>query len=373
LECLTPSSRGIKITQCGDQPVVSLGPSRRWSQPREEQLGPASLGVEAIYTGDMTQQEERGTELRARALLQAEFGCELHRVPSRPIPTVDYRDTTRLRSVEVKQLTSEPYNDLNAAFRKHWRWDSSSLSGRWTVIIDQPTLSSLLEPVPHFPDDDAEMIAHYSAAGLTVTTKAEREAEWRANHPGPIEQPPRLIGLGPDLKRHLITLERHGINSRDEAWRRADSPELLNALRFISVRTGDAFFQRRDIVCGEKSGIDIVLAAACVRTGRADTVAERIDLWLASDDSGNLRDSLANESGTEHHAVLVLDASTEPEWKAAIHQGLEFCPTMPISLPNEIDVLWFIIGPVACRYNPSTGWRSTLTPDADLYGSHLTL
>src|SRR5437762_3405404 len=54
------------------------------------------------------------------------------------------------------------------------------------------------------------------------------------------------------------------------------------------------------------------LVAASVRTKRADTLVQRIDLWLASEHSQNLRASLANESGTERHAVLVFDALTEP-------------------------------------------------------------
>jgi hypothetical protein len=312
----------------------------------------------------MMLEPERDSELEARSLLQAEFGCELVRVPTGSIPTPDYREPSGRRSIEVKRLTSQQYRQLGAD-RNTRHWDSANLSGRWAVLIERSTLSSILEPVPPFPDDDPETIAYYTAHGFRVRTRAEREAEWRANHPGPAQPTtPRLKDLGRDLDPHLLILEQHGVTSTRAAVHMAADPRIMTALRFIEARTNGAICIRQDLLPGQIPGIDIALASSYVRTDRADRIVQRVELWLASSECENLKTSLANEIGMERHAVLVFDAGTEPEHRAATKQGLEFCPTIPISLPDEIDVLWLIVGPIACRYSPSMGWRSVKTlPD----------
>lgn len=68
--------------------------------------------------------------------------------------------------------------------------------------------------------------------------------------------------------------------------------------------------------------------------------------------------------GTERHAVLVFDAQTEPEYQSAVEQGTEFCPSIELDLPGEITVLWFILGPIACRFRAGDGWRTTAMPDS---------
>jgi len=44
------------------------------------------------------------------------------------------------------------------------------------------------------------------------------------------------------------------------------------------------------------------------------------------------------------------------EAPAAREQGIAFRPTKPLDLPPEIDVLWFILGPVTCRSSLAEGW-----------------
>ena len=163
-------------------------------------------------------EDEDAAELRARALLEREFGCGLVRIAPTTEPTVDYRSVDSARSVEVKQITSEAYRDLSAAFRAARHWDSPVLSGRWSVLIDRPTLSTVLAPRPSFPEDDPELIADSEASGMRVQRKAEREAEWRASHLGPRQEMPRLEDLGRDLEPHLTVLESHGISSTRGAW-----------------------------------------------------------------------------------------------------------------------------------------------------------
>ncbi|MGH9245360.1 MAG: hypothetical protein ACRD29_13785, partial [Acidimicrobiales bacterium] len=156
--------------------------------------------------------DEDSAELAARALLEREFGCPLIRIPPAAVPTVDYRTEDPARGVEVKQITSEAYRDLSAASRTARHWDSTILTGRWSVLIERPTLSTVLAPMPRFADDDPDLIAHYEASGMRVRRKADREAEWRARHPGPRQATPRLKDLGRDVEAHLALLEQGDIS-----------------------------------------------------------------------------------------------------------------------------------------------------------------
>lgn len=278
---------------------------------------------------------------------------------------MDYRLPDGSVGVEVKRITDSIYNELTNAFGRGDHLDSSVLAGRWTVMIDRPTLSTSLEPVPRFPDDDDATISELEAVGMTVQRKAEREAEWRATHPGPRRLSPRLARLGPDLESHLAVFENYGIRSTRGLYPYGQPEDLAAAVVAISRRTCGAIRHRHEPSSGQSPGVDIALASGYVRTGRADTMVGRIQLWLESDLSKNLRHSLANEPpGAERHAVLCFDASTEPEFIAASEQGTDFCPTADLQLPPEIHVLWFLLGPVACRYTPGAGWRSYDSPPA---------
>jgi hypothetical protein len=88
----------------------------------------------------------------------------------------------------------------------------------------------------------------------------------------------------------------------------------------------------------------------------------RIERWFEEGLGRNLIDSLATEPGAVRHAILVFD-STEPESRSAIEEGLGFCPSVAPILPDVIDVLWFILGPVACRFMVGEGWSSRRVPN----------
>lgn len=306
--------------------------------------------------------DEDAAELAARAVLEREFGCPLVRIAPAAVPTVDYRTMDPARGVEVKQITSEAYRDLSAAFRASRHWDSKILTERWSVLIERPTLSTVLAPMPRFPDDDLDLIAHYEASGMRVQRKAEREAEWRACHPGPKQVTPRLKDLGRDLESHLAVLEQNGVSCTRGAWSVGTDEDVRRALWLIAARTGDAICMRHELLAEQRTGVDVHLSSGYVRTEQADTVVERIELWFASDDSANLKASLANEEHGERHAVLIFDSYTEPEYETVTKQGLAFCPTSGLSLPYEVDVLWFILGPVACSFCAAKGWRTVLMP-----------
>jgi hypothetical protein len=308
--------------------------------------------------------DETSEELRARALVERELGRSLDRITPASIPTVDYRLPDGSVGIEVKRITSELYNDLTSAFRCAGHLDSSELTGRWTVMVERPTLSTSLDTIPPFPPDDESLIADLERDGFVVQRKVDRVAEWRASHPGPKRRSPRLALLGDDLEPHLAVLEQYGIGSTRGTHPFGQPQDLAAALYAIYVRTNGALCHRHEPLSGQQPGVDVALSSGYTRTGRADTMVGRIDLWLNSGLSANLSASLRNEpSGTERHAVLVFDANTEPEYVSASEQGTAFCPSADLQLPPEIDVLWFILGDVACRYDATSGWRSTRAPD----------
>ena len=147
-------------------------------------------------------EKETTEESQARALLEREWGCQLDRIAPRipSIPTVDYRTSDGSKGCEVKRITNANYIELSAPFtrlpRRTVPFDSERLTGRWSVIIDQPTLSTSLALVPGFRDDDPQRIADLESYGIRVLgSRADREATWRSAHPGPRIRTPRLKQL----------------------------------------------------------------------------------------------------------------------------------------------------------------------------------
>jgi hypothetical protein len=162
-------------------------------------------------------------------------------------------------------------------------------------------------------------------------------------------------------------LEEHGHATARGLHYYGQPPELATAVVEITRRTGGAMCLRREPLGDDRPGIDIVLGSSYLRTEHANTIVARVDLWLRSDWSENLLTSLGNEPpGAERHAVLVFDAETEPEYHSAVEQGTAFCPTVHLDMPEAIDVLWFILGPIAARFAPSEGWTTVLMPDAPI-------
>jgi hypothetical protein len=305
--------------------------------------------------------------LQARALLEREWRCHLNRVAPRSIPTVDYRTQDGSKGCEVKRITNADYIKLDAVFTGVVPFNSERLTGRWSVIIDKPTLSTSLAPVPNFPDNDPQRITDRESRGLLVPHRDDRETAWRAEHPGPSTPTPKLKQLGQDLEQHLVVLEQNGLKTTRGVSPFGKRPALSDRIRAIERRTAGAWCLRRVPLPDESPGVDVVLGSSSVRTGRANTIVNRLDLWLRSDQSMNLRQSLSNEEvGTQRYAVLVFDAQTEPEHKAALEQGTMFCPTIDLQLPEPIDALWFILGPIACRFMPADKWRTVPMPGATL-------
>jgi hypothetical protein len=174
-----------------------------------------------------------------------------------------------------------------------------------------------------------------------------------------------LAKLGQDLAPHLAVLERHDLSTTRGLYAFTLTGELALAVAAISDRTCGAVCTRVDLAEGPPPGVDVLLMSGYVRTDDANTLADRVGVWLSSDLSANLCRSLGNEPGPARRlAALVIDGRSEPEYVAAVRQRTAFCPTASISLPVEVDELWLVIGPVACHYSDATGWRAVDMPDA---------
>jgi hypothetical protein len=57
------------------------------------------------------------------------------------------------------------------------------------------------------------------------------------------------------------------------------------------------------------------------------------------------------------HGVLSFDSS-EPEFWSVQEAGVACVPTLVLTLPSEIDVLWCLIGSILLRYESEQGWQS---------------
>lgn len=244
-------------------------------------------------------------------------------------------------------------------------YDSAVMTQRWSVIVSEESLSERLAPVPNFPSDPPESeIANWADRGFTVVRRAEREAEWLQEHSlAPRKQLP-IKNLARDIEPHLVQLETFGIrqtrsyNLPDSTA--ADRRSAESALWAVWRRTNNSICMAHDVLPGESPGIDLHFSYGLVRTGDADVIAMRVQMWLDSEVSTNLIASLEGVQAEVRHAALWLSAEGETE--SAREQGTDFCPTRPMRLPTPIDVLWIFIGPIVLRFDGS--WTSSaLIPD----------
>lgn len=278
--------------------------------------------------------DESATELRARAVIEAQLGRPLQRLHATTgAPIADYRTAEGDVAVEVKEVTSKEFREMGKAFAREMTMRADHrLTSRWEVFIERPDLST------EFPIGPMA-----GAAGPSI----------------------RLKGLVDELVEHFAVLDRHGVHAMGHLPWPGPEPhtpaEVAAAIRAINARTAGSLCFRRDPIAGYDSTgcIELRLTTGSVRTLNPDTIVDRLKLWLPHPDNDNLRESLANEpAGTERHAFLVIDGAVEPQARSAAEVGVTFGPTRPISLPEEIDVLWFLLSSLASRYDPDSGWRT---------------
>ena len=189
----------------------------------------------------------------------------------------------------------------------------------------------------------------------------ERRREWIAAHPVR-RSVPRLKNLGRRLEPHLLVLEQHDVfDTWGRSWWAQQNREVAEALRYIAQQTNGVVCQGFPVPVDRHGGVTVQRAWASLRTGQPNSLVTRIEAWFEAGFGTNLVESLATEIGAVRHAVLVFD-STEPEGQVAIDQGLNLCPSKAPALPDVINVLWFILGPVACRFVIGDGWTSYRVP-----------
>lgn len=235
--------------------------------------------------------DESPAELRARAVVEHQLDRPLVRIPSiTGQAVVDYRTAEEDLAVEVKEVTSEAFRATGAAFASEvTRLDDPHLTGRWGLTLMRPELSGLW-PSPH----------------QRMTALPEPAV--------------RLKGLAADLVEPFVTLERFGATTTDIPLPPPHmDPELAQALATIHRRTHGALCYRNDPDPGEPGGIELMLAHVSTRTGLADVLVDRLELWLAD-------------------------------------------PNRILQLGPDIDVVWILVGPVAGRDTAADGWRTWLAP-----------
>lgn len=254
---------------------------------------------------------------------------------------------------EMKLVTSEEFVEIR---KRRLRWfPSTKLGKHWSVLLEAPTMGDKFRQMPDFADDDAETIAALEAEGFTVVRKAEREAAWRERFSGRKLAIPRIGRReAGELELRFLVLEHGGIaNTRGAEPQTSEEREALWAIRRL---THGAICVAHEPF-GDGPGIEIRVGWGYPRTGDPNALAFRVQAWLDSHLGSNLRLSLRQGGFAGRHAVLSFDAS-EPEFWSAQEAGVAFVPTLALTLPAEIKVLWCLIGSILLRYESEQDWQS---------------
>jgi hypothetical protein len=294
--------------------------------------------------------ERRATEAVGRVLERT-----LRRYEDEPDgdDSLDYIDDEN-EAYEMKSVTPEEYEELRAQ-RSRWH-GSRQLAMQWSILLRAPTMDDKFRPMPDFPEDDAATITAIEADGVfRVTRKEEREAEWTARYSGSRVPIARIRKREAKLlEQNLLVLEQAGLTDTRGAVRLRD--EERRAIAEVHRLTRGAICMARPAPPGG-GGIRIKVGWGYIRENDPNVLAFRVQRWLDSPLGANLAYSLRQSRFARRHGVLTFESS-EPEYWSAAEAGLAFVPTVHLTLPPEIDVLWCLIGPVLLCYDPEQGWRS---------------
>lgn len=302
----------------------------------------------------------------ADRLLTSVLGVGFGPISETATPTADLVSADGAHLAEVKRVTSSSLRELSHATSDNAKTtrDVAELTRRWMVALDATINSDSLPPMPKFAGPVAAERVAWESEGFTVATRAEREAEFRKQHPGPKKETVRVNGLIDDLIPYLKVLEVNRSPGDSYSWRHwFKTDEVSIAQRAILARTGGGHVSSF-VVTEAPAGIDILLGWGYTRTERPNTIAGRVQTWLDSGLSTNLRDSL-RPAGVDvtRHAVLVFDALSEPEFELASTDP-SFVPTANLNLPPEVDTIWAVFGERALAYSAGAGWAAHPVPAA---------
>lgn len=313
-------------------------------------------------------EKEKPSERLARERLEPILGIRLERVKEDDRPSPDYWCIIHdgRAGFEVKQIASPDWLRLRAGFGQlETERATSDLSKHWLIALPAELAAGRLEPAPRFPEDNEAQIAHLADFGLTVVRKAERIAKFEHHRQ---EKPTEfgLKGIIDDLIPDLQILEAHGITTTRGPM--PSDPGGAQAQQRIAGRTRNAIClaSSADPAAGVPSGVFLSMSYGYVRTSRADSIADRIQAWFDTESRSrrNLIQSLEREEYDQGHAVLVFD-DLEPEFRPA-QDADTFLPTLPLSLPVPVDVVWALLGDCTLRYSTSEGWSEHRSRSADV-------
>ncbi len=313
----------------------------------------------------MGQREETQLPIVKEAIEKHER-VTLHRLEPNPQhgPTADFEGTrsdgTRL-SVEHKELVPGDFLALSQAVRDYPPYTSQMLSRTWWVAVSEDPLSERIKPMPNFPDDPPqEEIDSWEEAGFKTVLKAEREEQHRRRNTLRRRPQVQIKNLGQDIENDLAVLESlevYSVPSRQRLDNEQDELTRRQTEHRIRHRTHNAIISSHEPHEEfEKPGVVVHFSWGYTRGLDPNEIAERIQLWLDSDESANLKASLLASDADQRHAALFL--STDAMAETAKEQGDKFVPTAPLSLGDSIDVVWAFVGPAVLRYQ-SGSWLRT--------------
>jgi len=305
----------------------------------------------------MSGTDEDASEVEARVAIEGALGVRLDRVaPRSEGATHDYdlvMQDVRI-AIEVKRATSREFRHITSAAGDVEFFNSSRLSNYWWVVVEAPTLGDKLPSMPEIPDvgpEDGNIQSPLTT--LRFVPKAERiEQERRRALHRAQWKPPSLKHLGRDIENDLVLLESQGVTTTRGLEGDLD---CQRAIIRIEARTNHGHAMSSTPTGNQSPGVEIVVGSGYVRTGQPDTLAVRLQLWLDSSMSANLRTSLANAVADERHGVLVFDPSTEPEFES-VREWTEL-PSISLQLGDHVDTLWCILGPTTLQYSDSRWQR----------------
>ena len=295
--------------------------------------------------------EEKPSEQLARTHIECVYG------PTRRVqdtgataPICDYRGDNC--SFEVKEIVAAAFREIRSQLQGQSFFCCADLTRHWSISIEVPTSAERFRPIPEFPDDPD--ITDFQVLGYRVATKKERIAEFevvRDAEPPPF---PGLRKLTKDVAPLLKTLEKRGITeTRSKPF--DSSAELSRALYSFEAMTRGSIGISHEQSVDLPAGIQYHSNFGQVRTSRPETLVTRIQGWLDSPDSTNLCASLANEVGRKV-GVLVFDQHNEPEFQSALESPDKFTPSTNLDLPEPLDEILAVLGPVAYRYSEQDRW-----------------
>lgn len=296
----------------------------------------------------------------ARRLLEGELGSVFEPIDETNLPEADLKSSDGMHIAEVKRVTSQSLRALGAATSKYeTNRDVVNLRWRWLITLDAQTNSDTLPPTPSFKSPSAVEQEDLEAVGFTVQSKAERELAFRNQPRGPKQPLPKVKGLIDILLPHLQVLESHGISevSRNwSPWSKCDEVSTAQRAILSAIHGGLVMSFEPESVT---PGVELILAYGYILTGRPETIVGRVQTWLDSEKSVNLRQSLERvPEGVRRHAVLVFDAASEPEFDVIAASFDGALPVTELRLPHEVDSLWAIFGDRALSYSSESRWRS---------------